>query len=303
MSFLRGALNVRMVRQYEAIQLRRVQAWFAFEDQRWEEAAEGFQAVVKSLRSVRRAPINVDLYEDLASASYWRCRALLALHAPELALSEAAEALGLALNQAGEASAAARWAFAAQIRGFLGIGADVNAAARVEYVGSIARQVVDRAEICFIEAAILVAAAVGDLERMYGLADVAFEMATQFYGESAEETLWPEALRATASAALARGKSIEGLVTLQKIRTLAAERGVSSNLRSDIGAVEAWAYDRFGAHLCTNDNQYKATGRWDRVREGSHWLCDGHCDRCEQVIIQRVCAGDCLRPCELARDG
>jgi hypothetical protein len=81
------------------------------------------------------------------------------LHAPELALREAAEAVGLALNQAGEASAAARWAFAAQIRGFLGIDAVVNAAARVEYVGFIARHVVDRAEICFVEAAVLVAAA------------------------------------------------------------------------------------------------------------------------------------------------
>jgi hypothetical protein len=62
--------------EYERIQDRRLEAWFAFEERRWQDAAAGFQVVIDALRRLRRVPVNVNLIEEIAQAMELRAEAL-----------------------------------------------------------------------------------------------------------------------------------------------------------------------------------------------------------------------------------
>jgi hypothetical protein len=222
------------------------------------------------------------------------------MNSTEQALAEAEEALRRPFYQVGEAGAATRWARSAQILCMLRAGS-VDAANIAAGSASAAARRVDLAEVTFGEATVQLAAANGDWQEMDSSADRTLQMAAQYFGESSSETLWLEALRAAANAALAAATSIEGLVALQRIRKSAQQSGVSNYMAADIEALEAWAYDRFGAQPCRNHNSYRLASRWDRVRRGDYWLCSGHCDGCDDVIVQRGCFGNCLHPCTPAQ--
>lgn len=77
MGIFRGLRNSRMVAEYERIHDRQLDAWYAFEDQRWDDAAAGFEAVVEDLRRLRRVPVNVDINEEIAQAAEMRRQAHL----------------------------------------------------------------------------------------------------------------------------------------------------------------------------------------------------------------------------------
>jgi hypothetical protein len=76
MGIFKGWRNSKIVDAYERVQDRRLEAWYAFEDQRWDEAAAGFEAVIEDLKRLRRVPVNVDIDEDIAEASELRDEAL-----------------------------------------------------------------------------------------------------------------------------------------------------------------------------------------------------------------------------------